>query len=140
MARKRSSPAFTFQLQSVYPVPMEVNLKYRGRMISAQAEARRPNIRFLVLPRVAANRASRLLSRMAKPLPADWERIYGHWLYDLESFVDPGRFRGSCYRAANWISLGLRLGLGKEARNKKAKRPRKEIIRWPPLCAPCSVS
>ena len=111
---------------------MEVKLKYRGRMISAQAEGRRQNIRFLVLPRVTvANRASRLLSRMAKPLAADWERIYGHWVYSLASFVDPGGFRGTGYRAWNWISLGLRLGLGKDARSKRAKRPRKEILGYP---------
>jgi hypothetical protein len=111
---------------------MEVKLKYRGRMISAQAEARGQNIRFLVLPRVTvANRVSRLLSRMAKPLAADWERIYGHWVYSLESFVDPGRFRGSSYRAGNWISLGLRLGLGKHARSKRANHPRKQILGYP---------
>ncbi len=107
-------------------------MKYRGRMISAQAEGRGQNIRFLVLPRVTvANRASRLLSRMAKPLAADGERIYGHWVYSLESFVDPGRFRGSSYRAGNGISLGLRLGLGQEARSKRAKRPRKQILGYP---------
>ena len=114
-------------------------MKYRGRMISAQAEARRQNIRFLayncrflVLPWVAVpNLASHLLGRMAKRLPADWERIYGHPVYYLETFVEPGRFRGTCYRAANWISLGLTLGLGKDARSKKPNRPRKEILGYP---------
>ncbi len=37
---------------------------------------------------------------MAKRLAADWERIYGHPVYYLETFVDPGRFRGTCYRAS----------------------------------------
>ena len=111
----------------------------RDRFIGWSAEARRQNIRFLayncrflVLPWVAVpNLASHLLGRMAKRLPADWERIYGHPVYYLETFVEPGRFRGTCYRAANWISLGLTLGLGKDARSKRANRPRKEILGYP---------
>ncbi len=111
----------------------------RDRFIGWSAEARRQNIRFLayncrflVLPWVAVpNLASHLLGRMAKRLPADWERIYGHSVYYLETFVDPGRFRGTCYRAANWISLGLTLGLGKDARSKRPNRPRKEILGYP---------
>ena len=111
----------------------------RDRFIGWSAEARRQNIRFLayncrflVLPWVAVpHLASHLLGRMAKRLPADWERIYGHSLYYLETSVDPGRFRGTCYRAANWISLGLTLGLGKDARSKRANRPRKEILGYP---------
>ena len=64
-------------------------------------------------------------------LPADWERSYGHPVYYLETFVDPGRFRGTCYRAANWIYLGLTTGRGKDAQSKKPNRPRKEILGYP---------
>jgi hypothetical protein len=111
----------------------------RDRFIGWSAEARRRNIRFLaynsrflVLPWVEVpNLASHLLGTMAKVLAADWERLYGHPVYYLESFVDPGRFRGTCYRAANWVNLGLTTGRGKDARSKKPNRPRKEILGYP---------
>jgi hypothetical protein len=68
---------------------------------------------------------------MARQLPADWERHYGHSIYYLETFVDPGRFRGTCYRAANWCYLGLTTGRGKDAPTKKANRPLKEVLGYP---------
>jgi len=111
----------------------------RDRFIGWSTEARRRNIgflaynsRFLILPWIEVpNLASHLLGRMAKQLPADWERIYGHPIYYLETFVDPGRFRGTCYRAANWIHLGLTTGRGKDAPTKQPNRPRKEILGYP---------
>jgi hypothetical protein len=111
----------------------------RDRFIGWSADARRRNIRFLayntrflILPWVEVpNLASHLLGRLAKMLPADWERSYGHPVYYLETFVDPGRFRGTCYRAANWIYLGLTTGRGKDAQSKKPNRPRKEILGYP---------
>ncbi len=111
----------------------------RDRFIGWSGQARRQNIRFLayntrflILPWVAVpHLASHLLGYMARTLSADWQQSYGHPLYYLESFVDPGRFRGTCYRAANWHFLGLTQGLGKDARNKKPNRPRKEILGYP---------
>jgi hypothetical protein len=111
----------------------------RDRFIGWSSEARRRNLRylayncrFLILPWVQVpNLASHLLGRMAKRLPADWERIYGHAVYYLETFVDPARFRGTCYRAANWIDLGLTTGRGKDAPTKKPNRPRKAILGYP---------
>lgn len=111
----------------------------RDRFIGWSAEARRRNIgflaynaRFLILPWIEVpNLASHLLGSLAKQLPADWERIYGHPVYYLETFVDPGRFRGTCYRAANWIDLGLTTGRGKDAPSKKPNRPRKAILGYP---------
>jgi hypothetical protein len=47
--------------------------------------------------------ASHLLGGMAKRLSGDWEQAYAHPLYYLESFVDPERFYGTWYRAANWL-------------------------------------
>lgn len=111
----------------------------RDRFIGWSATARRQNIRFLaynsrflILPWVRVpHLASHLLGRLARRLSADWQQRYGHPIYYLESFVDPGRFRGTCYRAANWQFLGLTQGLGKDATSKKPNRPRKEILGYP---------
>ncbi|MBF8253996.1 MAG: hypothetical protein HW373_691, partial [Deltaproteobacteria bacterium] len=111
----------------------------RDRFIGWSAEARRHNIgllayntRFLILPFVeVAHLASHILGRMARLLPLDWERIYGHPVYFLETFVDPQRFRGTCYRAANWILLGRTTGRGKDDQTKKPNRPIKEVLGYP---------
>ena len=68
---------------------------------------------------------------MARRLCGDWERFYGHPAYYLESFVDPERYRGTCYRAANWLFLGLTTGRGKDDRNNRPNRPRKEVLGLP---------
>jgi hypothetical protein len=111
----------------------------RDRFIGWSAEARRQNIglvayntRFLILPFVeVAHLASHILGRMARLLAVDWEQIYGHPVYFLETFVDPQRFRGTCYRAANWILLGRTTGRGKDDQSKKPNRPIKEVLGYP---------
>ena len=70
--------------------------------------------RFVVLPWVRVrNLASRLLSVLARQLPADWQARYGVTPLLLETMVDAARFRGTCYRAANWIPLGETAGRGR---------------------------
>jgi hypothetical protein len=65
------------------------------------------NSRFLILPNCHfPNLASRILSLCQKRLPADWQVIFGHQVVLLETFVDPQRFRGTIYKAANWIYVG----------------------------------
>jgi len=65
------------------------------------------NSRFLILPDWHfTNLASRILSLCHKRLPADWQAIFGHPLVLLETFVDPQRFQGTIYKAANWIYVG----------------------------------
>jgi len=49
--------------------------------------------------------ASHILGRMASRISADWQRMYGHPIYFLETFIDPERFRGTCYRAAKWVVI-----------------------------------
>lgn len=72
------------------------------------------NLRFLIVPWVKVkNLASHLLSRTVKQLPSDWKNLYGVELYLLETFVDPSRFKGTCYKAANWRYLGQTKGSGK---------------------------
>jgi hypothetical protein len=117
------------------------HLGCRDRFIGWSGEARRRNIRFiaynlryLILPWVQVpHLASHILGQMAKQLPKDWERIYGHPVYFLETFVDPQRFRGSCYRAANWVVLGRTTGRGKDDQTWQPNRPIKEVLGYP-LC------
>jgi hypothetical protein len=115
------------------------HLGSRDRYIGWDAEARRRNIRliayntrFLILPWVRVpHLASHILGRMAAVLPEDWQRIYHHPVYFAETFIDPGRFRGTCYRAANWRLLGVTTGRGKNDQTKKPNRPIKEILGLP---------
>ncbi len=115
------------------------HLGCRDRFIGWSIEARRRNIRFiaynlrfLILPWVEVSHlASHILGQMAKLLPKDWERIYGHSVYFLETFVDPQRFAGTCYRAANWTVLGRTTGRGKDDQTGKPNRPIKEVLGYP---------
>ncbi len=115
------------------------HLAPRDRFIGWDAETRRRNIRliayntrFLILPWVAApHLASHLLARVAARIAGDWERMYAHPVWLLETFVDPARFRGTCYRAANWIPVGLTTGRGKDDLTHKPNRPVKEILVHP---------
>ena len=115
------------------------HLSSRDRYIGWNAEARRRNIRFiayntrfLILPWVCVpHLASHLLGRMAAILSDDWQRMYSHPIYFVETFIDPGRFRGTCYRAANWQLLGLTTGRGKNDQTNKPNRPIKEILGLP---------
>jgi hypothetical protein len=113
----------------------------RDRFIGWSAEARRRNIqavaynlRFLILPWVKVpHLASHILGRMSRVVPRDWQQIYGHPVYFLETFVDPQRFRGTCYLAANWIVLGRTTGRGKEDQTHRPNRPIKQVLGYP-LC------
>ena len=111
----------------------------RDRFIGWSKEARRQNIRllayntrFLILPGVKVpHLASHILGRMAKTLSGDWERVYHHPVYYLETFIDPARFRGTCYRAANWVFLGRTTGRGHNAPTKERRFPPKEVLGYP---------
>lgn len=70
--------------------------------------------RFVILPWVQVrNLASTVLSRLARRLPDDWQARYGVRPLLLETMVDGSRFAGTCYRAANWLSLGSTAGRGR---------------------------
>ena len=105
------------------------------------------NARFLILPWVTSkNLASRILASAAKRLPQDWQIRYGYQPALLETFVERDRFRGTCYRAANWIHVGETQGRGKLDRYYHRALPVKDIFLYPldkhfrrSLCAPnCS--
>jgi hypothetical protein len=115
------------------------HLGSRDRYIGWSAEARRRNIRFLayntrflILPWVRVEHlASHILGRMVVRISEDWQRTYGHPLYFLETFVDPERFRGTCYRAANWVWLGKTTGRGKQSNSYVPNRSIKEVLGYP---------
>ena len=71
--------------------------------------------------------ASHLLSRIAQVVSDDWQRVYHHPLYFLETFVDTERFIGTSYRAANWVYLGQTTGRGKDATTYKPTRSIKAV-------------
>lgn len=69
------------------------------------------NRRFLILDGIKEhNLASKILALCSNRLAQDWEETYGHPVLAMETFVDPQRFQGTCYRAAGWIPLGLTAG------------------------------
>jgi len=111
----------------------------RDRFIGWSKEARKANIRFvaynirfLILPWVNVRHlASHLLGQMARRVSSDWEDLYAHPVHYLESFVDPARYRGTCYRAANWHFLGKTTGRGKADQTRKPNRPLKEVLGLP---------
>jgi Domain of unknown function (DUF4338) len=115
------------------------HLGSRDRYIGWSAEERRRNIRFLayntrflILPWVRVEHlASHILGRMAAQISADWQRMYGHPIYFLETFVDPERFRGTCYRAANWVVMGKTTGRGKQSNSYVPNRSIKEVLGYP---------
>jgi hypothetical protein len=90
------------------------------------------NARFLLLPWVQVrNLASKVLSLAAAQVPQDFAARYGTRVVLLETFVQTPRFRGTCYRAANWQYLGETTGRGKCDRTHQASLPRKAVYVYP---------
>jgi len=76
------------------------------------------------------NLASKILGAIAKRLPEDWSTKYNLQPVLLETFVESGKFRGTCYKAANWIFIGQTKVRGKLG-DHKAKIPKKDIFLYP---------
>ena len=75
------------------------------------------NSRYLIVPWVKVpHLASHILGRIARRLSADWQALYHHPIHLLESFVDIERFKGTCYRAANWTCVGRSEGRGTKSK------------------------
>lgn len=116
-----------------------LHLSSRDRYIGWTPDARRRNLRylaynprFLVLPWVQVKHlASHILGQMARRLSGDWERIYHHPVYFLETFVDTEKHRGTCYRAANWVVMGRTAGRGNNCPDKRQNRSIKEVLGYP---------
>jgi hypothetical protein len=93
------------------------------------------NGRYLILPWVhVRGLASKILGQCARQLPGDWERRYGYRPLLLETLVDARRFRGTCYRAANWIRVGQTQGRGRMDREHRAHGLAPKDIYLYPLC------
>lgn len=90
------------------------------------------NSRFLVLPWVRVKYlASHLLGKMSKHISDDWLSLYKHPIHLLETYIEPQRFKGSCYRAANWEMVGMTKGQGIRAKSNIKDRSEKEMFVYP---------
>lgn len=90
------------------------------------------NSRFLILPWVEVkNLASHVLALAARQVVRDWEREYGYAPVLLETCVDARRFKGTCYRAANWIEVGKTAGRGRNDRSGKRCAEKHAIYLYP---------
>ena len=114
-------------------------LKDRERYIGWSEAQRQKNLqlvinnaRFLVLPWIESKGlASKILSLAARQLPKDWRQRYGFEPVLLETFVEYERHKGTCYKAANWINVGLTAGRGKKSTSHKLLIPAKDIWLYP---------
>lgn len=109
----------------------------RDRWIGWSEAARQANLgrvvcnsRFLLVPRVA-HLASHVLARAARRVPQDWEARYGVRPLLLETYVERGRFAGTCYRAADWVHVGATQGRGRMDRDRTASAPVKAVYVYP---------
>lgn len=91
------------------------------------------NARYLILPWVKSkNLASKILSLICKRLPDDWQARYQYKPVLLETFIESQKFRGTCYKAANWVYLGQTKGRGRNDQvNQKPHLPIKDILIYP---------
>ena len=97
----------------------------RDRWIGWTDDQRRANLqkiinnsRFLIFPWIEVrNLASRALSLAVKRVPDDWQRSYGYRPVLMETLVDRNCFKGTCYKAANWIHVGKTSGRGRMDRD-----------------------
>lgn len=87
-------------------------LHWSAREVPLRRHLIAQNSRFLVLPSTGRwpNLASRVLKLVAERIAQDWQQHFGHPILFLETFVDPQRFRGTCYQAAGWQALGTTKG------------------------------
>ncbi len=119
----------------------------RDSFIGWTSETRRKNInfitnntRFLILPQVhVPHMASHILGAVMRRIQQDWISKYGHPVHLVETFVEQNLFKGTCYRAANWICVGQTKGRSRQKNNLSV--PIKDILLYPlsrnfrqPLC------
>src|SRR5256886_13414568 len=82
------------------------------------------NSRFLILPQVEVpHLASKVLGLATRRLASDWQQRYGYEPLLVETFVETRRFRGTSYRAANWVEVGQTEGRGRQDRARRRRDP-----------------
>jgi len=90
------------------------------------------NTRFLIPGWVRVpHLASHILARVSRRIDTDWQEKYGHRIHLLETFVDRDRFRGTCYRAANWICVGQTQGRTRNGPRGAPPVPIKDVYVYP---------
>jgi hypothetical protein len=90
------------------------------------------NVRFLLLPWVNVKcLASKILALNIRSISNDWISVYHHPLYLLETFVEQSRFKGTCYRAANWIRVGQTKGIAKSGHDHVVHGNIKDVLVYP---------
>lgn len=105
----------TFCSAALHLKPRDRFLHWPARQVKERRHLLAQNSRFLVLPATGRwpNLASRVLKLVCARLAQDWQDAFGHPVLLVETFVDPQRFRGTCYRAANWQALGRTQGFAR---------------------------
>jgi len=120
-----ASAAFRAPLREGYVGWDETTKRRRLRFVAN-------NIRFLIPPWVRVRHlASKVLALNLRRLSADWQQVWKHPVYLAETFVDTTRFRGTCYRAANWLYLGETAGRSKHGNNYAYGATRKALFVYP---------
>ena len=90
------------------------------------------NSRYLILPWIRVpHLASHILGRISRRIRADWQDYYKRDIVLLETFVEQGRFKGTCYKAANWLYVGQTTGRGRNDRYSRNRVPIKDIYIYP---------
>ena len=90
------------------------------------------NVRYLILPWISVEHlASHLLALSRKIVPQDFQKIYNHPIYLMETFVNEDKYKGTCYIADNWIYVGTTTGRGKLSKTKKSILPKKKVFVYP---------
>lgn len=102
--------------------------RQRGRNLDLAVN----NMRFLIPPWVRVpHLASHVLALALRRIASDWTRKYGHPVVLAETFVDTGRFRGTCYRASNWIRVGETAGRTRNDARHRIRAPVKAVYVYP---------
>lgn len=109
----------TFCSAALHLKPRDQFLHWLARQVKERRHLIAQNSRFLVLPATGRwpNLASRVLKLVCARLALDWQSHFGHPVLLVETFVDPERFQGTCYRAANWQALGATRGFARRGRD-----------------------
>lgn len=111
----------------------------RDRYIGWTPEIRKKNLhylayntRYLILPWIKVKHlASHILSQISRRIVGDWQELYAHPVYYLETFIDTELFKGTSYRAANWVYPGKTTGRGIKDKKHKVTLSKNDVPGYP---------